>query len=658
LLTVTALTNAEYLLSSVALGIDEYYAGVGEAPGVWTGRWSRPLGLDGMVEADDLRALVEGNDPVSSLPLLVGLRQRSVKAFDLTFSAPKSVSVLWALGSEPVADVVMGAHREAVTTALEFLEERAAVARVQVDGLRRHVPTAGWAVAGFVHRTSRAGDPQVHTHCLVPNVVRREDGRCVAIAARPMFVWARAAGSVYQAELQRLLSLRLGVEWQPDRSNTREIAGFDRDTLLAFSKRTVEIEAELEAKGATYESPALRMRADDKASLATRAPKDHAATPAMLFARWQTEATEIALAVGQQLEQSVCWRDPELRSLEFSEVARHLVDEDAGLCAHDARFAEDDVIEHIAGLAAGRLSPVDITGLADQFLESGLVVRLTPKATSGWEPARWSTAAHRRLEDDALRLLDRLAARPGASIAATTIAARLRAAGFLGADQCQAVSTLCGPGGTVRAVLAPAGYGKTAMAHAAADCASADGRPVLAVATTAKAVAELRSAGLSARTIAQFRIDLTSGTLPTGTVVILDEISQTSTRDGHTVLAAVGACPGVQLWILGDPRQAPAVKAGGIAAEIDTRATTGSIPAAQLAVNRRQVDPDDCRALNLLRGGDPVASEQLRREHPTDIVNLTRPTAISPPPERTSPRPTTRSPRPNTPLTGSARSPR
>jgi hypothetical protein len=272
------------------------------------------------------------------------------------------------------------------------------------------------------------------------------------------------------------------------------------------------------------------------------------------WARWQTEATEIALPVGQQLEQSVCC-DPELRSLEFSEIARHLVDEDAGLCAHDARFAEHDVIEHIAGLAAGRLSPVDISGLAHQFLESSLVVRLTPKATSRWEPARWSTVAHRRLEDDARRLLDRLAARPGASIAATTIAARLRAAGFLGADQCQAVSTLCGPGGSVRAVLAPAGYGKTAMAHAAAGCATADGRPVLAVATTAKAVAELRSAGLPARTVAQFRVDLASGTLPIGTVVILDEISQTSTRDSHTVLAAVDACPGAQLWVLGDPRQ-------------------------------------------------------------------------------------------------------
>ena len=304
MLTVTALTNAEYVLSSVALGIDEYYTGVGEAPGVWMGRWSPALGVEGMVEADALRALIDGNDPTTGSPLLVGLRERTVKAFDLTFSAPKSVSVLWALGTEPVADVVMGAHREAVATALGFLEERAALARIQVDGVRRHVPTDGWAVAGFVHRTSRAGDPQLHTHCLVPNVVRREDGRCVAIAARPMFVWARAAGSIYQAELQRLLSLRLGVEWQPDRHNTREIAGFTPEVLRTFSKRTVEIEAELEATGARYESPALRMRADDEASLATRPAKDHTATPETLFGRWQAEAAEVGLQIGAGLEAS------------------------------------------------------------------------------------------------------------------------------------------------------------------------------------------------------------------------------------------------------------------------------------------------------------------------------------------------------------------
>ena len=131
--------------------------------------WSKPTSL---------RALIDGNHPVSGAPLLAGLRERSVKAFDLTFSAPKSVSLLWALGSEPVADTVMTAHRDAVAAALGFLEEHAATARVQADGVRRHVPTHGWVVAGFVHRTSREGDPQLHTHCLVPNLVhaRRTGG--------------------------------------------------------------------------------------------------------------------------------------------------------------------------------------------------------------------------------------------------------------------------------------------------------------------------------------------------------------------------------------------------------------------------------------------------------------------------------------------------
>ncbi|MGH9095220.1 MAG: MobF family relaxase, partial [Acidimicrobiales bacterium] len=187
----------------------------------------RHLGLSGVVEADQLRALVDGLDPSSGVELLAGSRPRSVRAFDLTFSAPKSCSLLWALGGERVAEVVAAAHREAVEVALGFLEDRAAVARVQFQGVRRRVETGGWVVAGFVHRTSREGDPQLHTHCLVPNLVRRSvDGRVVAFDAGPLYEWCRAAGSVYQNQLQRALSLRLGVEWGPDRNNTREMAGF------------------------------------------------------------------------------------------------------------------------------------------------------------------------------------------------------------------------------------------------------------------------------------------------------------------------------------------------------------------------------------------------------------------------------------------------
>ena len=268
-------------------------------------------------------------------------------------------------------------------------------------------------VAGFTHRTSREGDPQLHTHCLVPNLVRRtSDGRHVGLDAGPLFEWARAAGSVYQNQLQRSLSLRLGVCWGPDHHNTREIEGFSRAQLRAFSKRSAQIEAELEAKGALYESPALRMQADDEASLATRTGKDHSLTPSLLAGRWRNEAGEVDLAVGAELERAVCFGNPDLEGPAWEEITEALTDPEVGLCAHSARFTHADVVEHICALSGGRLDLEEITAMADRFLASDLAVRLTPDDQPGRRKApQWSTAAHRATEDRTLALADTLAAR-------------------------------------------------------------------------------------------------------------------------------------------------------------------------------------------------------------------------------------------------------
>jgi hypothetical protein len=98
MLTLTKLADAEYTLTQVAEGIEEYYLGIGEAPGVWHGRWAARLGLEGVVEGDDLRALLDGRHPESGEDLLAGRPERTVKAFDATFSArriqPVSAPVL------------------------------------------------------------------------------------------------------------------------------------------------------------------------------------------------------------------------------------------------------------------------------------------------------------------------------------------------------------------------------------------------------------------------------------------------------------------------------------------------------------------------------------------------------------------------------------
>ncbi len=614
MLTLTALRDPEYLISSVALAIDEYYAGVGEAPGVWTGCFATELGLQGVVEPDQLRALVQGHHPLTGEHLLAGRPERKVNAFDATLSAPKGASLLWALGSDEVSSVVTGCHVEAVERAVSFLEDKAAVARQQTKGVRRRVATAGFAVATFVHRTSREGDPQLHSHCVIANVVRRADGSHVAFDANPLHDWAKAAGSIYQAELQRLLSLHLGLEWGPERNGCREPVGFRAEQLRAFSKRTVAIEAELERSGASYQSAAERMRADDAVSLATRPRKDHSLTPNLLAERWEAEGRAVGLGSAAVVEAAVLRRRTSSVELSSDEVVAGLLDPDTGLCANDARFSEAKVVERICAASAGRLTTEQILGLAKDFLASEHVVRLVPETAARRRPPEWSTLPHRQLENAVLERLARLVDTPAAPLPTDMVEAAVCAEGRLGSDQAEAVRALCGSGPALRAVLAPAGFGKTTAVHAAGSACSSAGRPVLGVATTNQAVAGLRSVGLEAMTIARLRIELEAQNLAPGTVVVLDEVSQVATKDAAVMLEAVVATPGAQLWCLGDARQSQAVGAGGLAAEVSRLGAERAIVAPALVVNRRQRHAEDQRALAELRAGHAPASQVMRTE--------------------------------------------
>src|SRR5205807_3857703 len=103
-----------------------------------------------------------------------------------------------------------------------------------------------------------------------------------ALDATPLYEWGKAAGSVYQEELRRRLTERLGVEWGPDRHGCREMTGFDPGWLRTFSKRTQTIDEHLAGAGPENPDPKRRMRADEAASLATRPRKDgspHAGVP-------------------------------------------------------------------------------------------------------------------------------------------------------------------------------------------------------------------------------------------------------------------------------------------------------------------------------------------------------------------------------------------
>ena len=613
MLRITKLADAEYLIAQVAMGIDEYYVGGGEAPGVWQGRLAAELGLAGVVEADALRSLLLGRDPTTDVLLVTGGRRRTVTAFDVTFSAPKSVSLLWAFASPEVASVASIAHVEAVAVALEFLERRARATRPVVDGERQRIAT-GVAAATFVHRTSRDGDPQLHTHSVVVNLGRRPDGSYAALDAAPIYEWGKAAGSVYQEELRRRLTERLRVEWGPDRHGCREIAGFDPGWLRTFSKRTVAIDEHLAGAGPENPDPVMRMKADEAASLATRPRKDGSLTPEVLQDRWQDEADVIGMPTGHALEAAVCDRTiPEFRpGLEWGDVVETLVDPEDGLCAHRSCFGAAHVVEQVAALGAGRLHVETIEDLAEAFLDSDDAVLLVDR--TGRRSPEYSTFDHLALEQRVLDHLGDLAILPVDGLDAALVEQAITSEEpGLGADQADAVRALCEAGPAVRSLIAPAGFGKTTTVHAAAGAASGSGHPVVGLAATNQAAGELRQAGIEALTIARFAHD--GAVLRPGSVVVLDEVSQVATADAETVLAAVVATPGAVLWCLGDPHQAQAVRAGGLGAELVRLGQDGSIPAPALTENRRQLEPAERQALAHYRAGLVATSQAIRRHH-------------------------------------------
>jgi conjugative relaxase-like TrwC/TraI family protein len=612
-LRITKLADAEYLLRQVCLGIEDYYMGSGEAPGVWQGALAAELGLAGVVEADQLRALLVGRDPTTDVELFPGHRPRTVTAFDVTFSAPKSVSLLWAFGSPEATSVASIVHVEAVTVALDFLERRAVTTRLQVDGERQRIPT-GMATATFVHRTSREGDPQLHSHCVVANLGRRPDGTYAALDATPLYEWGRAAGSVYQEELRRRLTERLGVEWGPDRHGCREIAGFDPRWLRTFSKRTQAIDEYLAGAGPEHPDPKHRMWADEAASLATRPRKDGSLTPEVLRERWQAEVDGIGMPTGHALDAQVCGRTiPRLRPrLEWDVLVDALIEPEEGLCARRARFNEAHVVEHIAALGAGRLTVEAIEDLAEAFIDSEHTVALADR--TGRTSPQYSTVSHLLLEERVLDLVGDLCATPVEAIPPARIEQAIAAeAPGLGADQADAVRALGAAGPAIRTVIAPAGFGKTTTVHAAAAAASAAGHPILGLAATNQAAGELRQAGIDAMTIARFALD--GARLPAEAIVVLDEVSQVATSDAEIVLAAVAATSGAGLWCLGDPNQAQAVRAGGLGAELARLGASGAIPAPELTKNRRQLEPAERQALARYRCGLVATSQAIRREH-------------------------------------------
>ena len=281
--------------------------------------------------------------------------------FDLAFRAPKSVSLVWALGDEETAAVVRDAHDQAVHAAVGYLERHAAYSRRGRNGIER-VPVAGLVAAAFRHRTSRAGDPLLHTHVLVSNLGLCADGQWRTLDSPRLYSHAKTAGYLYQAALREQLSRRLGVAWTDVRSGTAEIEGVPRDVIKAFSQRRAQILAEMAARGVHS------ARGAQAATLETRQAKTAIEQPSTLRDQWAARAQALGFTLDRvrDLLGAATWQPPDT-----TDVAEKLAGPQ-GLTARASTFTRRDVIQAWCERLQSGASVDDVERLADSVLDTGL----------------------------------------------------------------------------------------------------------------------------------------------------------------------------------------------------------------------------------------------------------------------------------------------
>lgn len=577
------LGREDYFLATVAKGTEEYYSERGDAPGQWIASSDKTLGLSGEVTGDDLRTVLAGTDPYSGESLCSP--RRAVPGFDLCFSAPKSVSLLYTFGDATIPNPIGEAHDSAVAAALDYLEREACRVRRDHAGARR-MQADGFIAAAFRHRTSRAVDPQLHTHVLVANAARGTDGRWSALDGHLLYRHAKTAGYLYQAQLRYELTRHLGVRWGPVVSGSAELDGIPSSVLEAFSQRRNAIKQEMEGRGIVGRHGA------EIAALATRPPKDHEADFASLKRRWEQRAVLLGFAPAQfraLIGQNVTPTDMLLDHHELADA----------LTTSSSSFERIDVVQAVAERASTGATVEQVEAHADDFLASDDVVRLADDT--------YTTPQMLRLENGILSNAQRRLHGGFGVVEQSTVEAELTKRLRLSNEQASMVRELVASGNGVDIVLGAAGAGKTSALECARAAWETSGYHVIGASLAARAAAELQAqSGIRSGTLDALLHGLDKATtqLPTRTVMVIDEAGMVDTRRlARLLVHANAACAKVVL--VGDDHQLPELEAGGAFSGLLRR-----LPAIVLAENRRQQDPVDRHALAELRTGNAEAAVQ------------------------------------------------
>jgi len=480
----------------------------------------------------------------------------SVHGFDLTFAAPKSVSLLRALTDDIGEKVMATAHQKGIDAAMAYLHEHAGYTRVHnpVTGYKDLQRLPGLVGIAYQHETSRCGDPHLHTHVIVPNRQAPADGTLVSIDSKSLLHEAKAAGIIYQAVLRHELHAAIGAEWAAvdEHSGMAEVAGVTTKCVKVWSRRSTRLRewARNNLVVVDGEPTAQQLAAAQKA---TRPAKPESTAWAELTAEWRADVRGLEYDRAAHFEARAARRAAPRLLLDRARLARMVehIDKPA--------FTRADLVELV-----GALLPVDAPGdpraLIDQIVDVVGVRVSAPREAHHREGYELFTvdaviAEEQRIFD----MIDEADARARLDVRAADL-------GDLSADQARAIGDIAHSPYLVQPLQAPAGAGKTHSLKALRAAAHRANKEVLVLAPTGKAVDEAMRDGAGDRglTVAK-ALQLIEGNqleVDRRTVIIVDEASMVGTPELKKLLsAAVGGR--AKLVLVGDAYQLSPVKARG-----------------------------------------------------------------------------------------------
>jgi len=485
-----------------------------------------------------------------------GFSKGSVHGFDLTFAAPKSVSLLRALTDDIGEKAMQAAHARALTAAMTYLHQHAGYTRVHnpLTGVKDLQRLPGVVAIAYQHETSRCGDPHLHTHVIVPNRQPRADGMLVSIDSKSLYHEAKAAGIVYQAVLRHELHAELGVEWTSVDPFTgmAEIAAVTKKCVKAWSRRSARLRewAHNNLVVVDGELTAQQLAAAQKA---TRPAKPESKSWAELKEDWRADARGLEFDRAALFEARAARRAAPRIVLDRIRLARMVAHIDK------SAFTRADLVE----LVGARL-PVDAPGDPRALIEQ--IVDIAGVRVSAARDGHHRKGRELFTVDAVIAEETRIFDMVDAAENRARLDVRNADLDELSADQGRAIAQIAASPYLVQPLQAPAGAGKTHSLQALRAAAHRATKEVLVLAPTGKAVDEAIRDGAGDRglTVAKalHLIDGNQLNLDRRTVIVVDEASMVGTPELRRLLEASTAAH-TKTILVGDPYQLAPVKARG-----------------------------------------------------------------------------------------------